>query len=123
MALRLELPIPVSANRYWRHFQGRTVLSSDARKFRQTVATIAMASGIRSPLQGEVRVVYTYHPKARKKETKSPMRRLDVGNIEKVTADALNGIAWLDDYQIVDTRTILGAPDPVGKVIVTWEAV
>lgn len=123
MPARLELPVPISANRYWRHARGITFRSKEADIYRREVAFRAAAqTGCWHPMQCEVRVVYTYHPKARKKETSAPLRRLDLGNVEKVASDALNGIAWLDDKQLVDIHLVLGEPVKDGSLIVEWEA-
>ena len=35
-------------------------------------------------------------------------RRCDWDNLAKLTCDALNGVAWEDDSQIVDARVVLG---------------
>lgn len=35
-----------------------------------------------------------------------PTKKPDADNVEKVILDALNGIAWRDDAQIVDIRTV-----------------
>ena len=37
---------------------------------------------------------------------KRPTKKPDADNVEKVILDALNGIAWRDDAQIVDIRTV-----------------
>ena len=106
----------------WRNFKGITVLSKDARDFKQTVAVVARTSGVMAPLQGEVMVDIAYHPKARKKETDRPLRRLDCDAHIKPVLDALIGIAYLDDYQVVDARCHLEAPVENGELIVTWGA-
>ena len=119
---RLILPLSPGTNRMWRNFKGITVLSKDARDFKQTVAVVARTSGVMAPLQGEVMVDIAYHPKARKKETDRPLRRLDCDAHIKPVLDALIGIAYLDDYQVVDARCHLEAPVENGELIVTWGA-
>lgn len=37
---------------------------------------------------------------------KRPTKKPDCDNIEKVIMDALNGIAWHDDAQVVDIKTV-----------------
>jgi crossover junction endodeoxyribonuclease RusA len=109
-------------NRYWRNFRGMTVLSKEAKSFKQEVATLARMAGVLSPLQCEVSIDITYHPKARKKETAKPMRRLDLDNPIKATLDSLNGIAYLDDYQVTEITARLGQPTEQGELVVMWEA-
>lgn len=118
----LILPLSPGTNRMWRNFRGITVLSKEAREFKRAVADLAMTSGIVGPLQGEVIVDIAYHPKARKKETSKPLRRLDCDAHIKPVLDALIGIAYLDDYQVVDARCHLEEPVDKGKLIVTWES-
>jgi crossover junction endodeoxyribonuclease RusA len=109
-------------NVYWRNFRGMTVLSKEAKSFKQEVAKLARLAGVLSPLQCEVCIDITYHPKARKKETAKPMRRLDLDNPIKATLDSLNGIAYLDDYQVTEITARLGQPSEQGELVVMWEA-
>ena len=119
---KLILPLSPGTNRMWRNFRGVTVLSKEAKEFKQAVAVLARTHGAYSPLQGEVMVDIAYHPKARKKETDKPLRRLDCDAHIKPTLDALIGIAYLDDYQVVDARCHLEDPVPDGALIVEWKS-
>lgn len=119
---RLELPLSPGTNRMWRTYRGITVLSKEARDFKHLVAVEAASKGIRSPMQGEVMVAITYHPKGRKKETEKPLRRLDCDAHIKPTLDALIGVAYLDDYQVVEVTCRLAEPTEKGALIVEWEA-
>lgn len=119
---RLTLPLCPSMNVYWRNYHGVTVLSKEARDFKQLTAIKARQEGLQEPINGEVVVGITYHPKARKKESEKPLRRRDVDNCIKPTLDALIGIAYLDDYQVVDVRAVLGEPVPGGKLVAEWRA-
>ena len=87
------LPYPPSANRYWRHFRGRTVRSSEADKYRGAVSYYARVAGLTARLSGPVRVRVTLHPKLTKKGDASKTR-LDLDNCAKVLLDALQGIAF-----------------------------
>jgi crossover junction endodeoxyribonuclease RusA len=116
----LSLPYPVSANRYWRTFRNRTVRSIEATAYKQCVAAIAAAAGMQ-PLGGPVAVRMTYHPKTTKKGVASRVR-LDLSNTWKVAEDALNGIAFADDYQVVRIAAEIGAPLPGGGLTVIVEA-
>lgn len=104
----------------WRNFRGITVLSKEAKEFKQTVAVAARLSGVITPLEGMVVVDIAYHPRARKKETSKPLRRLDCDAHIKPVLDALIGIAYLDDYQVVDARCHLEEPVEKGVLVVTW---
>lgn len=89
--MRLTLPYPPSANRYWRSFRGRTVVSAEARNYKREVAKACKAAGLVEPLSGEVALSVTVY---------RPILRGDLGNRLKVLEDALNGFAWHDDEQV-----------------------
>ena len=112
---RLELPWPVSSNRYWRTYMPKgfaapvTALSDEAKAYKREVAWIAKRAGVK-PIVGYVLLRIFLTPQcpvdAADRATKSPnlwalsVQSLDLGNCEKVLSDALNGIAWEDDRQI-----------------------
>lgn len=118
--IRLVLPYPISANRYWatrcvrsKHtsqYMAMTYVTSEAQAYKREVGLLALKAGIRKPLDGRVWIrvrLYPHRPQDwAKRERKDPDRWddtvqcMDVGNCEKVLCDALNGIAWLDDKQI-----------------------
>src|SRR5262245_19250019 len=87
-----ELPIPPSANRYWRKYRNRMVLSEEAKDYRKAVGAIGKASGVEQ-FEGDV-VVYLVVYRARKSG--------DLDNFQKVLLDALKGIAYADDNQVVE---------------------
>lgn len=137
MSWNLVLPYPVSANRYWRSFVPRggnravTVVSDEAKAYREEVAWRARIAGMREPLQGRVAfslLLYPPQPKDwAKRAAKNPdtwdddVRCIDLGNAEKVLCDALNGIAWVDDKQIRRMLKDRCEPDGVARVEVTIE--
>jgi Holliday junction resolvase RusA-like endonuclease len=92
--IRLTLPEPPSANRYWRHVvvkgQGRTLLSSAARTYRLAVQLLASRC---KPIPGKVTVVIRWDRKRRSG---------DLDNRLKQVLDALQGIAYTDDQAIVE---------------------
>jgi hypothetical protein len=57
---------PPSANRYWRHANGRTYKSEEAEQYQRTERLEALASGVRRPLKGKVGIHLTLHPVAPK---------------------------------------------------------
>lgn len=95
----LRLGYPVSANRYWRTFRGRTVRSSEADAYKDGVRRIAWQAGLMA-LTDPVEVRVTLHPKLTKRGAAS-RTRMDLDNCIKVTLDALNGVAYRDDSQVV----------------------
>lgn len=90
--ITLTLPVPPSVNRYWRNYNGRTVLSDEALVYKQETALIARTAGV-EPLSGDVALTVRFY-RARKSG--------DLDNRLKAIGDALNGIAYLDDKQIVE---------------------
>ena len=119
-ALQLTLPSPISCNRYWRTFRGRQVISAEARAFKSLVAWKARQDGIQ-PLHGPIVLTVAYHPKRPKKWTGGPVRRQDVSNVVKVAEDALQGVAFVNDSQVVELHVILGEPVEGGALKVTVE--
>lgn len=89
--MKITLPPPISANRYWRHFRGRMVVSAEAKLYKQQVAWIAKAAGAEL-LTGDVSVTMRVY---------RPAKRMDLDNAAKILLDSLNGIAYTDDSQIV----------------------
>jgi crossover junction endodeoxyribonuclease RusA len=89
----LTLPEPPSANRYWRIYRGRAVVSAEAKAYKATVHDEARRAGYR-PFGPDVRVkvsLYWYRAK----------RMGDLDNRIKVTLDALRGVLYADDKQVV----------------------
>ena len=92
VAQSIMLPVPPSANRYWRTYRGRTVVSADAKAYKAGVWLVAQAAGMH-PFACPVAVrLHVY--RARKAG--------DLDNYAKVTLDALRGIAYQDDNQIIE---------------------
>jgi crossover junction endodeoxyribonuclease RusA len=93
MIATLVLPYPSSANRYWRSVPGRGVLlSAEARRYKEEAGMMALAAGVR-PVDGPVALTVTLY---------RPAKRGDLDNRIKVLLDALNGIAYRDDSQVVE---------------------
>lgn len=87
---------PPSSNRYWRHIviknQARVLLSTEARQYRAEVAQEIARLGI-APLSGPISVMLTWD-RAR--------RSGDLDNRLKQLLDALKGLAFGDDADIVE---------------------
>lgn len=105
----IKLSYPPSTNRYWRIGRGRIYASDDAKKYKTEAGWAARAAGYRKPMEGPVRVSVALHPRRNKSGTPS-QNRLDLDNCLKIALDALNGVAWLDDWQIVEIRAVLAHP-------------
>lgn len=97
--IRLTLPYPPSANVYWRMAKNRRtgypmmVKSAAANRYIAAVADICDPLGIK-PIKGDVVVssLRVYRPQ----------RSGDLDNRIKVTLDALEGFAYVDDMQVVE---------------------
>jgi crossover junction endodeoxyribonuclease RusA len=110
MVVELELPYPPSINHYFSYYQGRPVLSKDARTYRHQVRRIAIAKGIK-PLMGPIAVRIDIAP--------PDERRRDCDNVQKAVLDALQhaGAFW-DDSQVVWLLTIKHDSQANGRAIV-----
>lgn len=87
----ITLPYPPSANRYWRNVNGRMVKSAEARGYQESAGWMAKEQGLQ-PLVGAVAVdVRVYRP----------AQRGDLDNCLKVVLDAMKGIGYDDDSQII----------------------
>lgn len=102
----LRLAYPVSANRYWRTFRGRTIRSSEADAYKASARVVAERFGV-VEIQGPVSVAIALLPKLTKRGLAS-LTRMDLDNCIKVTLDALNGIAYFDDAQVVNLSAKIG---------------
>lgn len=92
----LTLPIPPSANRYWRSFNGRVVVSEEARTYKQAVFYLAHDQGCEKIDGGvSLRIVVYRGRKAG-----------DLDNYIKVLLDALKGILYEDDDQVIEIHAI-----------------
>lgn len=108
--MRLILPYPVSANRYWRSFVPRghkraiVVVSDEAKAYKAECGWIAKHAGAK-PASGAVEMRIRLVPKNKV--------CMDLDNALKVTIDALKGIVYADDAQVY--RIVAERADPDGK--------
>jgi crossover junction endodeoxyribonuclease RusA len=132
----LTLPYAVSANVYWRTAarggRAMTYVSAEAKKYRADVARICAAKGIKQPLPGRLSMhlrLYPHRPLDwQKRQRKLGMlwsdtvQCIDLGNAEKVLADALQGIVYEDDKMLWRLQAERMEPDEHGaRVIVAIE--
>jgi len=108
---QLIVPMPPSANRYWRHVGGRVYVSKEARDYRDLVGWIGASAGVESH-DGDVRVSVIVRRKH---------KRGDIDNYLKVLFDALQGVVYVNDKQIkkVEVEIIEGAEE--GEILVWVE--
>ena len=90
---QLAFDNPVSVNRLYKPSRGRIVMSDEARAFKQEVGYLARLQWEGEPFEGALCVTYVFYGS-----------KMDVDNGVKILTDALNGIAWLDDSQIVESH-------------------
>ena len=84
--------------------------------WKRDAAWAAKAAGAK-PTSDPVAVSIVLRPSITKRG--APMkRRIDLDNSIKIILDCLNGIAYVDDSQVVDIRARLGEPMPGGGMTV-----
>ncbi len=107
------LPWPPSVNRYWRVWRGRSVLSTEGRRYKLAAGLLARKGGMR-PLAGPVSLtVRAYRPR----------RTGDLDNTLKAIGDCLCGVAYVDDDQIVELHAYRDEDKVRPRVEVTVEHV
>lgn len=135
--IRLELPYPISANRYWftrvdlktKPPRAYTFPSTEAQAYKKQIAWLAVAAGIRQPLAGPIEVtleLYPHLPKDWAKRAKDDpewwdltVQCIDLDNARKVLWDALKGVAFTDDRMIRKDPGEIMVPDGEARVVVT----
>lgn len=140
-AIVLVLPIPVSSNRYWASrvykvkgttntWRAMTYVTPEAKTYREQVQRIARAAGVLAPIEGRVELGYRLYPH-RPLDYKTRMKKfgkawddtvqaIDLGNVEKVLSDALQGIVITNDALV---RKLVGErmePDAHGARLMLW---
>jgi crossover junction endodeoxyribonuclease RusA len=108
------LPIPPSANVYWRTYRNRVVVSAEARNYKREVGELAKRLGMEMIESGDVRfTLHFYRNQASG----------DLGNRRKVIEDALIGIAYTDDKQIVEDHGYRHDDKGNGRIVISVERV
>ena len=92
-------------------------MSAEARAYKSHAAWQAKRAGL-APLAGRVTLAMTLHPKRPKRASKAETRCIDLDNALKVAIDALNGVAYVDDSQVVDLHIVRGEPVQDGAIAV-----
>lgn len=126
--IHLVLPYPVSSNRYWNAITipGRTMMapSKEAKAYKAQVSKIASAAGLAAPMACRVEMwirLYPARPQDWARRSRlapstwdDDVRCMDLGNCEKVLADALQGIVYTDDKWIWKEHKERMEPDAKG---------
>jgi crossover junction endodeoxyribonuclease RusA len=97
----LTLPLPPSANRYWRVGRNHAYVSAEARSYKTAVRAILWQAGVR-PQLGPVSVTIRVYRKR---------HAGDLDNFLKVTLDALQGAAFENDSQVTQIVASLESVD------------
>ncbi len=92
--MRISLPYPPSTNRYYRTYRGHVTISAEAKAYKAKVRGILFMG---RPYDGPVSVSLDVY---------RPRKSGDLDNRLKVTLDALRGIAFHDDSQVVEIRAV-----------------
>jgi len=81
---------------------GRVHTPADTRQYEGKVSTLALrATGGRSPMRGAVKLTLVALFALPKKSSKGFPWRPDLDNIVKIICDAMNGLIYKDDAQVV----------------------
>lgn len=138
-SITLTLPYPISANRYWASrvikvratgkWMSMTYVTPEAKAYKEQVAWIARAAGVRSLIEGRVCVeikLYPHRPLDYQKRMRThgaawddTVQCIDLGNAEKVLGDSLKDVVMGDDKWT--RRIVLDRMEPDGeaRVVVT----
>ena len=134
--IRLVLPYPLSANRYWRPVKLGAHISivptKEAKAFRADIAARCRDQGVREPLAGRVHIDVKLYP-ARPQDWQRRMRVdgaawddtvrcIDIDNANKVLLDALKDVAIEDDKWVRRLTSERMEPDGEARVVVTITA-
>ena len=87
------LPVPPSANKYWMVANNRIIVTPEASSYKQQVF---LQLRNYEPLRSDVGVNFTVF---------RPWKRGDPDNYTKVMFDALKGLVWLDDSQVIEIHS------------------
>lgn len=98
-AISLTLPEPPSANRYWRHARGRNYRSKEADAY---IAAVMRVAGDIKLASGNLSIPFPTNPVKVSARWFRSRKSGDLDNRWKIAGDALNGLLWTDDQQIVE---------------------
>lgn len=128
-AVKLVLPYPVSANRYWRTFpyidkktkkpMAVTVPSSEAKAYKEECGWRAKVAGFKEPSSKPIEIASITLCPRMNKDGSASATVLDLGNCWKVVEDALQGVVYVNDKQIKRIRDVgYGEPTAEGALVI-----
>lgn len=129
--IRIALPYPISANRYWRPVplgnHVTIVPTKEAKAYKREVEILLRKAGAQL-IPGRVHVAIALYPQRPqdwlKRAARDPVawddtvRCLDIDNANKVVLDALCGLAFEDDSRVWRLISERMEPDPHGARVV-----
>ena len=105
-------PHPKGRPRFWK---GRTLTPAKDRVYERDVKLWASKYAPKQPLAGALKITaYFFLKKPKKTKNAHPCVRPDLDNLLKGVLDALNGLLWTDDGQIVEIHALKSYFDPDG---------
>lgn len=96
LVVAFDVPIRPQPKRRARHGKGRTYSDPRTVAYENAIGLAARAHMAGAPVEGDVALWCLFE--------QTDARRCDGDNAYKAIADALNGIAYRDDRQVVDGR-------------------
>ena len=135
--ISIQLPYPVSANRYWAtrvvtpkggRSMAMTYVTPEAKAYKAQVLALALRAGIVAPIMGRVQVeiwLYPHRPLDWQKRQRQhggawydTVQCLDLDNANKVLLDALKDIAFQDDKWVRRIASQRMEPDDNGSRVI-----
>lgn len=135
--ITLNLPYPLSANRYWRPVKLGAHISivptKEAKQFRAEIIALCRRQGVTAPITGRVHIDVKLFP-ARPLDWQKRMRVngaawddtvrcIDIDNANKVLLDALKDVAIKDDKWVRRLTSERMEPDGEARVVLTITAI
>lgn len=113
----IELPMPMSVNRYYCIAGSRRIITptADGRKWKANAQWVAKSYWPHPPIKGPVQVSLVLRPRANKDGSASKLC-IDLDNACKVVLDCLQGVCYENDRQIDVLTVTRGAPKVGGGV-------
>jgi crossover junction endodeoxyribonuclease RusA len=91
--LKFKVPWPPSSNIYWRHYKGRTLISREAKAYRNTILQLSHSIKPKTPFIGRVGITIDVYPPDKRKR--------DIDNLLKILIDSLQAAGYYyNDCQI-----------------------
>lgn len=104
--LRFDIP-PFPKQRPRFTFRGQTYTPKETREYEALIKLMAKAMYKGNPLEGALKVRLMFFVKRGKTVRLTlPHRKPDLDNFIKSVTDALNGVVWWDDAQIVELTAL-----------------